>query len=213
MLKAVARIAVLNFFLGSLLFSASSVATSAEVSLINGFYKSEKVTDGLETTVIQLGGRYTDYLSARMAWFANVTLALKTYSASANEPESMNDIELGGGAKQFFPRLSEKLTPYVSAGASYKTLSGQPSWSSASTSWSEESGIYYRGDLGLRLNFDENAFIELETNIFNSALTAKEKRVVKTPTSKNESTVDRVELFVDSVGSFNNVTISAGMKI
>ncbi|MEZ4743970.1 MAG: hypothetical protein R3B45_16235 [Bdellovibrionota bacterium] len=201
------------------LIPAFTTAQAAEISLIKAFYQSSKVTDGLDTTNITLGGRYSDYTSAKMAWYGDFALALKSYSADSNEPGNMTDIHLGGGVRYYFSRMSEKITPYLAGGGYYKSETSKPNWSPASTTWTEEKGIYYRGDVGLRLDFSPEFFFEIEIALFDSPLSAKTSMINKTDAGETKVSTDEVYLYADTFSPLfdleegNVLNFSLGMKI
>jgi hypothetical protein len=196
-------------FVGAL---ASAQASAAEISLMEGFYKSTKVRDGLESTSIILGGRYLDSLGGKMSWYGDFGVGIKSYSAPSNEPGNQTDIKIGGGVRMKLVDLNEKVFPYLTGGGFYKSETSQPNWSPAATSWDQESGLFYDGWLGLHFSLATDFFMALESNLFTSALSAKTTHVTKAPTGETKVEEDRVDLYVDTVGAFNDTRVALGLK-
>lgn len=191
----------------------SSAASGAEVSLIKGFYQSSKVDDGLESTTLSFGGRYSDYMTATSAWFGEGSLQLKSYSADSNEPDDSNDIEVSGGLKYFLSPITSTITPYGYAKAGFVKKSDNLSWSPVSTVWYETTGLRYSASIGLRFKFSDSFFMEIETELFESYLGAKRVRHEKTPTGDTESKSTVTDLFIDSQGYVAVAEIILGMEI
>ncbi len=195
-----------------LLAMVYSPAQAGELSIVKGFYQSEKVRDGLETTNISLGSRYLDSLGGKMSWYADFGFAIKSYSAPSNEPGNQTDVKVGGGVRMAFSPLLEKVIPYISGGAFYKSETGPVTWSAAVTSWTQESGLFYNGAAGLHLPFSNDFFVEVETPLFVSALAGKSVRTSKTPAADTKDEVDRTDLFVSSQGKLIDTTVGLGLK-
>ena len=196
------------------LSGVSSSLSAAELSLMKGFYQSTKVRDGLETTNISLGARFLDGMGGKMAWYGDFSLSLKSYSAPSNEPGNKTDINVGGGVRMKLAPLTEKITPYISGGLFYKTETVDLVWSPVATTWKQESGLFYNGGLGMHFLLSTDFFMDLESNLFTSALAGKETTTTKaTPGGETKVEVDRTDLFVNTVGAFDKTTVALGIKL
>jgi hypothetical protein len=190
----------------------SSQAFAGEVSLLKGFYQGEKIRDQLETTNISLGGRFLDSMGGKMAWYVDFSMAIKSYSAPSNEPGNKTDIKGGGGVRMKTPPLAEKIIPYISGGLFYETKTTQPTWSPTTTTWTQDSGIFYDGALGLHILLSSDFFMDLESSMFTSALAGKSVDVTKTPTGETKGETDRTDLFINTTGAFSATRVALGLK-
>jgi hypothetical protein len=190
----------------------SNHAFAGEISLMKGFYQSSKERDGLESTNISLGARYLDSMGGKMAWYVDFSLGIKSYSAPSNEPGNQTDINGGGGVRMKMPALTEKIIPYIAGGLFYKSETTAPNWSPTATTWNQESGLFYGGALGLHFLLATDFFMDLESNLFTSALAGKVTNIHKTPTGETKGETDSTDLFVDTTGAFDKTTVALGLK-
>jgi hypothetical protein len=193
-------------------FFSGSHAVASEVSVVSGLIKNEKSKsqgkdDGGKSSV-EIGARYAQPLSNNMHWFGQAMLAFKSYDGpdGGKSPSNSTSIGLAGGVRVYFSEFSETALPFLSMSGGYLNDTD-----ATNTLETQRSGLYYYGHAGFRFDVDQSFFVELETNLFESALwaTKKEKSV-------QDDTVDRettnTDLFVSTIGSFNNTTVGAGYK-
>lgn len=188
-----------------------SSAQASEVSLVSGLYKSENnKSDGKKTyghSVVEVGGRYSEPYMDNMHWFAQGMLSLNSYSGD-NAPSNSTGVLLRGGMRFYFNQFSESFIPYMAGSAGYMTKK-----TADQTTEVEESGLFYWGDIGLRMEVGQNYFFEVETNLFESALWATQKtKPVDDASTAPDTERSRTELYVDTSGAFTETTVGIGMR-
>lgn len=188
--------------MGALLLIAGlwgSQAMATEISLLRGLYKTEKVDGGLEATTIHFGGRYGLPEDGRGFWFGQLYYAQTSYSGNP-APDSDSTLRVGGGRRYTYEGFTNRIEPYISWLAEIRQES------QGST---DISGLFYSGYVGLRLRISPKFFVDLESTLFESALTA----TVETDNAGNKTKTTRTELDAATVGSFANVAVSVGMRL
>ena len=195
----------LRWILGILMCGAfAPVLTAEEVSLVSGFYRSSEVDGGIGQSEISLGGRYGLDPEDKGFWFFQGSITQTSYSGD-NAPDSGSGFRIGGGKRYLQPKLSKRLTPYLAWVV--EIASDKQGDQNQQT---ESTGVFYSGQVGLRLLLSGDFFVDLEAILFQSALTATTK---VTDNNGNEVETSRTELYVDSFSSFNDVVVSLGMKL
>lgn len=216
------RLQLTRSTLALFLASTSLPLLGAEVSVVSGLYKKESTDNngqsGGDKSTIQVGGRYSDALSLKLHWYGQADLTLRSYSKNAAgvAPSNASSLNLGGGVRHYFGKISENFATYASAGGSYK--SEKIGTFTANTASSlEKNGLYYGAAFGIRLYLGTQFFCDFEAPLFESALFATETETTETSaagaTVTTERETKRTELFATTEGSLNKVVVSLGMKI
>lgn len=187
-------------------------ALAAEVSVVSGLIKNEKSKnkgkdDGGKST-IEVGARYAQPFANNMHWFGQALLALKSYDGpdGGKAPSNSTSIGLTGGVRLYFSEFSQTVQPFLSLSGGYLNDTD-----ASMTVETQRSGLYYYGHAGFRFDVDQSFFIELESELFESALwaTKKEKSVQDDSIDKETTETD---LYVSTLGSLNGTTVGAGYK-
>ncbi|MBF0442119.1 MAG: hypothetical protein HQK54_09455 [Oligoflexales bacterium] len=189
-------------YLGSLLLLAE-ISLASELSLFRGGYKSTKRDGGISSTQIGLGTRYALTPVGDMAYFGQAYVNQTSYGGSGTKPENGSQMELGGGVLFYTKRLAPFLAPYFSF---YGKIKSEKNTSDASPAVEKITGLYYGASFGMQIRF-EKFFIDLDANLFESALT--ETKEVTNAGAKDKTT--RTELYVDSVGTFQSTIVAFGI--
>jgi hypothetical protein len=197
----------------SVFLSWSISASGAEISLLSGVYQSETTkvngAKSLETDTISLGGRYGDFIDLRQAWFMEALVSFQQYEAPTNAPDNSNNLTIGGGYRYYISRISESLIPYGAVSGRYRNFTEVEGDGRTTL---ETSGVFYGAGIGMRMNFESQFFIDFEVPFFESALigtsTRKTRNADGTET-KEEST--RMDLFVDTAGTFQSIQVAFGL--
>jgi hypothetical protein len=206
------------------LLVGATAASAAEVSFVSGLYKSEETeiadNDAGKITTIGAGGRFSDQLDARMYWFGQGVLTMRSYDKGDNEdaPSDSTSLALGGGVRYYFTKLAESVAPFAYGLGQYKSEKTASGTGSGFTE-SEDNGLFYGASFGIRLSLDTDFFVDFESQLFESALFATRKTehtsydagTGKKTTTKDET--KRTELWVQSSGPFENMIIALGMRI
>lgn len=205
--------------MSGVLLSASAQAT--ELSLVSGLYRGEnnKVNgaSASKKSTIDLGARLSQPLDGHIYWYGGAQLAQKTYDRgdAPKAPSDSSSIALSGGIRYYFNKLSENVSPYAEGGASFKDVK-DATISSTGFDETESSGLYYSAAFGMRLNLQKEFFVDLASQLFESALMATDK--VETTTYGQATTTKverrRNELYVSSFNdnAFAKVTVALGMR-
>jgi len=204
-------------------------AFGADVSMVSGLYRSEEWKAGGRDaggkSEIAFAGRYHDDLSTHVGWFAMAGLNFKSYDAAdgGTAPDNSTGIGLGGGMRLYFSPFGHSAVPYVAGSARYMN-DKDTSYDGDAGGFREEttSGLFYSGAVGLRIGLNEDFFMELESQFFDSALyaTVKTERTSTTTTggtpttTKTDEETTRTELFADTGGAvLGRATFALGMKL
>ena len=191
---------------------------ATEISLVHGVYKQSKIKNGMSKSDISVGGKYSEQFEEHMYWFGQADLSIKTYSGGSPTPSNSNNLSLAGGARYYLDRLSERITPFVSAAVSFKNTTDaaqQPTY----TEEKSHSGLYYGADFGIRISLSTDFFLDLSTPLFESALFANEKTTRKTqdPTTGAVTEISKErsinELYINTQGAFSDLIIAIGMRL
>ena len=211
-------------FLGFVAFGLAlqaGAAQATEVSLLSGVYQSESNTladkDAGKKSTISVGGRVADQLggSPQLCWFGQGNLTLKSYSKGdyPAAPSDSTGLRIGGGLRYYFGKLSENVSPFVYGLGEYRD-DKDASFGATGYTETEESGLYYSGSFGIRLNLAQEYFCDLETPLFDSALFGDKKSVTTDAADKKTSKDETksTDLWVNSTGAFSAVQVALGMR-
>jgi hypothetical protein len=201
---------------------AAAPVNAAELSFVSGLYRAEKdkvggASAGKKST-IDVGGRFGDQLDQRWAWLAQGLLSLKSYGsgASGESPSDSTSLSAGGGLRYSFTKLGEAITPFALGLAEYRNDKDAEIQANGDFDETETSGLFYGAHAGLRIDLDKDFFLDLETELFESALfaTAKTESTTFTTagkvTTKSETT--RTELYANTAGAFDSTLVALGLK-
>ncbi|MCB9228433.1 MAG: hypothetical protein H6618_02385 [Deltaproteobacteria bacterium] len=193
-----------------------SVVLASELSVLQGLYRHANMDHQLSGSEFGFGARYAEQFNRNMFWFADGSLTFKTYSGAGKlTPGNNQDIRIGGGARMYLERWSEHMVPFASAHSRFQKTSQVSTLGNSILSLSE-SGIYYGGTLGLRLNLSSDFFLDIETPLFESALIARQNSVHTTMINgqiqREKSSKNRQELALQSQGILKDFLISVGMR-
>lgn len=195
------------------------LAQAAEVSFVSGLYKSEdRELDGEDAgrkSTIEVGGRYSEALDSQWHWFGQGTLALRSYSGAAT-PSDSTSLNLAGGLRFYFDRFGESSVPFVYGYGAYRNDKDSDSVDLQVVR--ETSGLFYGAHAGVRLNLSTLAFLDIETQLFDSALFATETTERATEAADGSVTKrkyerTRSELYVNTNGAFATTLIAFGIKL
>lgn len=183
----------------------AGMAHGAEISGMMGLYQSQKTKGALETTTTSLGVRYGLEQTGDKMWFGELEYVGTSYSGTG-APDAVSSSAIGGGLYYFLPKIETRFVPYLVGFARFE--SGKE-YQGANTV--EKSGLYYGSDVGIRFNASEKWFIDFETNLFKSALTATEKTTPTAGGATSETT--RMEIYGDSEGAIATMKVGLGMVL
>jgi len=201
----------------------SQTTEAAEISVLSGLYKQEKSkTNGDSTggqSETEIGARYGDDFDQGMIWFGQGRLTLRSYEAAkgGKSPSSSTSLRLGGGLRLYFDAFTQGLTPFVYGLAEYVN-DNTASVNGLAYTENETSGLFYEGYAGFRFGLDSVIFLDLEANLFSSALTATTRSETVSPdgaggTTTTKSETSRTEVYVDTRDPFSSFVVSLGVKI
>ncbi len=197
---------------------------AAELSFLSGLYRSESnETAGVDTgskRTIDLGGRYAAQLDGKMYWFGQGMLSLKSYEKgdAGPAPSSSTSLNLGGGVRYYFGKLSENFSAFTYGLGEYRADKDAATTGAGTVEEREKNGLYYGAAFGIRCTLGTEFFVDFETPLFDSALFATEKTETKTsvaggPTTTVESETKRMELYASTTGAFSKVVVALGMRL
>ncbi len=189
---------------------------AAEISGVSGFFKSaSSKTNGTSTggaSTFSLAARYSDLLEGSFHWFGQAGITLNNYSAAsgAKAPSNSFGLALQGGVRLYFDPFSNRVIPYAAMRAG---LVNQESYNALIDTQITQTGLYYYGDLGLRVDLDSDFFVDLEANLFKTALFAIEKSRKINGEEGSETEITRIGLYVDSSSTLlDSLTLGFGFK-
>ncbi len=171
----------------------SQSAFSGELSLLSGFYRSISDDNNQDSTELSVGGRYGLAVIKNQQW----TIQTRIIQTKSDSNADQTTITAGVGKRYLFKKLSSRLIPYLSWLASISQTSGDDS---------TNSGLYYSGQFGLRISLNSSFFVDLENNLFTSALTATTK-------DNADNKTQTTELYISSFAGFSTTIISVGYKL
>ena len=219
--------AVLSFMVATCFLACiagSFPARAADIAMVSGLFKNEEAKiDGTNAggkTEISFGARYHEDMATSMAWFAHGGLSLKNYKGGKDTkaPDNTTGITMGGGVRWYFTPFSTAAVPFASGMGYYKNDKDVDYQAAGGFSETESNGLFYAGSGGVRIGMDSRFWVELETQIFDSALYATEKTQSKVVVNgeiqdgtKKQTT--RTELFVGSFAPLTSTLVSFGMKL
>lgn len=202
----------------------STQAFGREISLIQGIMQSEKNKDKLADTnaggsnTTTVGAVYADALgeSASTDFFVGALLSMKSFDAAegSKAPGNRNTLGVNGGVRYYVPVNSQSLLPFGALKAEYRRREDGEIFRGGGYQETEESGLFYGVDVGIRGLFAEKYFIDFFIPVFESALFSTEREVTRDAngnvTEDQETT--RTDLFVDARSSLVEIGIGLGMK-
>lgn len=196
--------------------AGANMAEAAEISLVSGLYKNEKEKGGETKSEISAGGRFADQLDAKMFWFGQGLLTMRSYSGDG--PSDSTSLNVGGGIRYYFNKLGENVSPFAYGLGEYRS-NKDASQNGASYTETEENGLYYGAYFGIRLSLDTTFFVDFEAPLFDSALFGTEKSETTSTdpttgtksTSKSEKT--KTEIFGSSTGALTSMRVALGMRL
>lgn len=197
----------LNATLFGLGLLVSSLASANEISLMQGLYKSAKVKNGGGSSEITIGARYGLNEQNKTAYFGEGLITSRSYSGTG-APSGSTSMEIGGGMYYFLPKIGDRFIPYLTAKASFKN---NKTIDATFTTETTESGLFYGADFGIRFRANDRYFINFETEMFESALSASTKNKNLATNAETETT--RTELYADSTGFMRDMILGFGLML
>lgn len=188
-----------------LLLGSSAPAFADELSLLSGLFRSQEDDPGFKRQEISIGGRYGFEIDqeARTNWFLEARIASVSFSGD-NPPDDSTDITAGAGQVHYFRKFAKGIQSYLS------WFAGVRSSSSADVGTKTEStGLVYAGNAGFRFDFSKTVFLDLEANLFTSALQETTKTTTTATGVETES--KRTELFADTFSGVDSLRFGVGM--
>jgi hypothetical protein len=187
---------------------------AAEISVVSGLYKSEKKKVAGEKTgsnsTFGLGARYAESLGDNYFWFGDGKLTIRSYDEAADfeAPAGSTSLDLGGGLRYDLADYSKIVVPHLLGRMSFlNEKTGEISAPNAIES--EKNGLFYEAAVGLRLDLSSDFYIDLDCQLFKSALFSTVSSQGSDGT-KTETT--HFDLFVDTEGDLGDTTVSMGWK-
>ena len=165
---------------------------------MSGLYRSSSEDQGNDSTEISAGGRYALKVQNASQWFGQAQIVSTSFKGD-NAPDDQTVLQVGGGKRYYFKRFSPRFIPY---------LSWLALLSSSDQGENKQTGVFYSGIFGVRIPLSPKFFVNFETNLFTSALTATEE----TGTGETSNKTTRTELYIDSVGGINDSVFSVGLS-
>lgn len=214
------KVAVAGFF------SLSATAQAAEVSLLSGFYRSEddkveKASAGGKTE-ISVGGRFSEPIQGHLFWFGQGDLALRSYRKGDRPaaPGDSTSLTATGGVRWYFNKLSEVISPFAEGYGAFQN-DKDATFRGNGFSETEKNGLYYGASFGIRFSLQKEFFVDFSTNLFESALFATEKTEETSVSTANGTTTTttttsehkKTELYVNSRGFLQLMTVGLGMRL
>ncbi len=194
-----------RFFLAGLwLGGLSGHVYAEEISLVSGFYRSQDNTPGFKESKISLGGRYGFVMNEeRRFWFIDAGVTSTSYSGD-DAPKGGSGILLGGGQQYFFRNFGKAIHTFLAWSAGIKSDSSADKIEKTDTT-----ALYYAGDAGFRFDYSKTFFMDIEAQLFESAL----NRTIKvTPNAGGDGRETKVtELQVASFNGANSLRFGLGM--
>jgi len=187
---------------------------AAEISVVSGLYKSEKKKVAGDKTgsksTFSLGARYAEPLGDNYFWFGDGSLTIRSYDEADGfeAPAGSTSLDLGGGLRYDLVDYSKIVVPHLLGRVSFlNEKDGEISAPKATEK--ETNGLFYEAAVGLRLDLSTDFYIDLDCQLFKSALFSAVSSQGSDGT-KTETT--HFDLFVDSQGSLGDTTVSMGWK-
>ena len=187
-------------FLLVVCFSMAGSLYAKEVSLVSAGIKS--ISSGsVDQSVIQLGGKYLEQYDSESAAFYFGLLTINNNSGEGAPADNLG-LALGIGARFYGSEYTPRIRPYFSAYGEFET--GESPAGDLSTT-----ALNYGVSLGIRFDFYEKIFFELESNLFESSL-------MKTESSDNpkvERTYYELGFNSGNASAFDSILLAVGMGI
>lgn len=179
----------------------SSAAYGAELSLLNGLYKSAKSDTSFDVSQILLGARYLTGLNSKLDIYFQGDVQVVSFSGD-NAPDSVTGLGLEVGVRHNLNHFGGRIIPYLSGGVG---IEANKIKNNSFNPITERSGLTYNGKIGFKTRLGGRFFVDLETALFNSDLMITEKT--------GNSEVKKTEIFAgtSAQGVFDNATLSLGM--
>ena len=212
----------LGGFIAAFVALTHSNVFAADLTMTSGFYqkfntKIEGKSKG-STSLVSVGGRYSDDLNSDMSWLGEGAVKMRSYAASGGvpSPDDSVGILISGGARYYFKPFSEAVVPYVSGIATIKS-DKDATWTTTGYRQTTTSGLYYSANAGIRAGLGGNFFVELELPFFESPLFAVKKTETVEQTGQATSSTKEEEtetaLYVSSVAKITDARLGIGMKL
>lgn len=206
-------------YLAIVVWALSGTAFGADLSLVSGFLEMEKDkrqgSNAGSQTHVSASGRFEDVLSTELNWFAQGGLSFHTYTAGegGKAPSDGTGVSAGGGVRWYFTPFTTGVVPFLAGLGVVETDQDVSYPGTAFYEQTTRSGLYYGGNVGMRVAMNSRFFVELELPVFKSALfeTIKTENNSATGNTKTEKT--RMDLFVKSSAGFNSLLVNVGMKL
>lgn len=176
---------------------------AAEISLLTAGFSSKKMKSPAgdqKQTTFEIGGRFHETYDEHIELYYVGGLTLRSNSQGGDT----NGIEIGAGARYYGRAYSNVAKPYIALQAFYKNDEDK-------LLNTKQSGIFYGGLLGMRFEFTQEYFFDLEGDLFNSALIATESTSAGNTEVETSTTQLRASGRNDAF--FNSIKVGVGMKI
>lgn len=216
MLKRFRFLSLRNYLIIFISVAQSLSLSAAEISAVSGFFQSSSSKNNGSGTggasKLSLGSRYSEVLDGSFHWFGQANMALNNYSSGSGTKSPSNSVGLAlqGGLRLYFDAFSDRVIPYSALRAGFVS---EDDYNPATDTQNSVSGLFYYGDLGLRVDLDSDFFVDLETTLFSSALFATRKRRQINAAVKNEQETTYTGLYISSSGSLSDsLKVAFGFK-
>lgn len=184
----------------------SQLSFAHDLSLLSGFYRSDKLENGPESTEISFGARYAlRPAKDQSQWFVRGEVASLSYSGP-NAPEGATNFLLGGGKLYYIKKMASDIRSYLAWEASFLSRKDQAGGGSEL----ESSGLLYAGHAGFRFDMNKGFYFEIDAQLFESALIATETTRDATATPAVESKRKRMEVYLESFSGVEDLRFGLG---
>lgn len=208
---------------GVVISLSSTMASAHEISLVQGLMQTEKNknkqtdTNAGGSTTTTVGAVYGNNIngSSGLDYFAGALLRMKSFDApdGGKAPSNRSSVAFNGGVRFYAPVNSQSLLPFAAAKAEYRQMKDGEILAGGYRE-TDEDGLYYGVDVGIRGLFAEKYFIDFFIPVFQSALFSTSRKVTRDTngnvTADTETT--KTDLYVDSDSQLVQIGIGLGMK-
>ncbi len=192
-------ILILSFFSGS--------AQATDLSLISGFYKKSAPDVGNGSSQFSLGARLGFGSSQQSRqWFAQANFASTSYSGDG-APAGETSLALGGGQIYFLKNFGGARS-YLSWLLAFQNNET----SNTNVTKLKSSGLFYGGNAGFRFDLSKDFFLDLNAQLFTSALVATDTVETSAGGTTTKTETKRTEIYLDTLGGVNDLTIGLGLE-
>ena len=204
----------------TLSMTITSLATADEISLVQGVFKNRASPGGFRESTLSAGGRYSQPWDDNIFWYGEAQLGFRTYSGGGElTPSDSTSIKVGGGARYYFDHYSDRVIPFAMGRVHLARLRDAESGRGfQGLTERTETGIFYGSDLGVRFSLNDDFFVDIETEVFTSALYSKESNEISRVSqrgireSKN-ARGSRSELAFNTSNAFTSMILVIGMRL